>query len=325
VPFPADGLIAKLRARTTNDPPAPSALDADLPRGFDDVLGRALAKDPDRRFASAGALADAARRALRTAPRGRARWAPSRRAGPLVLLGTIAVALLAVLLLTLTGGHGPARAGAAGRTLPAPASLHPCGDLLTAPAGYCRNGTGGVDVLTLQGATARMHTMDFKVLQVTQSRVILDPDSHDTATAPSGERFVILECAITNRTRTAQVFEPGEFSARQAELFLYTAAGERLRARGPSFAEYSAQNLPAAGLVPLSLVGEEFERPEPVGLPSAGVLVFSYPVADLRSAHSMLLFVHEFGQSPAAARSVGVFRLALDHSVMRTVYKAAGI
>ncbi len=69
VPFPVDGLIAKLNAHTKAEASAPSELRPELPRGFDQVLGRALAKDPARRYRSAGDLAVAARRALRTAPR----------------------------------------------------------------------------------------------------------------------------------------------------------------------------------------------------------------------------------------------------------------
>jgi hypothetical protein len=324
VPFPMDGLIAKLHAHTEAPPPAPSALDPSLPRGFDGVLARALAKEPARRYRTAGELAEAARRALRTAPPRRRRAPASRRTKLVAGVGVLVVALLAALVLVLTGAqHDSAGARTAVRTLPAAASLHPCGDLLTAPTGYCRGSTGGVSVVARQGSVARMQTMDFKVTRVIQTRAILEPNSHDTVTVPPGERFIVIECAITNRLPTPQVFEPDQFEGRQTALYLYTSAGHRLSPKGPRFADHSEQNLPATGAIPLSLLGKRFLRPPPdEDVPFTGPLVFSYPVSELRSAHSMLLFVHEFGTGIKDERSVGVFPLAIGHSERLAVYKA---
>lgn len=325
VPFPVEGLIPKLHAHATADPPAPSALDPELPRGFDEVVGRALAKDPDRRYASAGELAAAARRALRTAPRRPPRTTPRRRAGLLAVGCVVVLALIAALLLVLTGGHGTAHAGSGGQTLPAAASLHPCGDLLTASAGDCRNTTGGVTVLAGPGATARMRTMDFEVTRVVQSDVIEEPLSGDTVTAPPGQRFIVLECVIANRMRTTQVFEPNQFAGRQTSLDLYAGGGEHIPLHGPHFADYAEQNLPATGLLPLSPIGERFLPPRRGGLKLAAVLAFSYPTSDLRSAHTMMLSVGEFGQGLADESSLGVFRLPVTEGEFRPVYKAAGI
>ncbi|MBS1884694.1 MAG: serine/threonine protein kinase, partial [Actinobacteria bacterium] len=323
VPFPIDGLIANLHARTTTDPPAPTRLNPALPRGFDEVSRRALARDPEGRYASAGELAAAARRALGTAPRRPPRSPRSRRTRLLLATGgAICVALVATLVVVLTGGPGSARAHATGQALPAPGSLHPCGDLLTAPNGDCRGATGGVSVLASPGTTARMQTMDFKVTRVVQSHAILDPYSEDTVTAPPGQRFIVIECTIANRTRTAQVFEPDELEGRQTALFLYGAGGDRVAPRGPHFVDYSAQNLPAAGLIPLSLADRRFEPAEPGTFQFAGALAFSYPVADLDSAHSLLLYVHEFGQNLDDEGSVGVFRAAIVQSPRRAVYKS---
>ncbi|MDN5857581.1 MAG: protein kinase [Pseudonocardia sp.] len=63
-PFPVEGLPAIINAHLNTPPPAPSVLRPDLPAGLDAVVARAMAKDPDARFRSAGALAEAARGAL---------------------------------------------------------------------------------------------------------------------------------------------------------------------------------------------------------------------------------------------------------------------
>jgi serine/threonine protein kinase len=322
VPFPVDGLIAKLHAHNTVDPPAPTGLDPELPRGFDDVVRRALAKDPAHRYGSAGELADAAREALRTAPR---RKVSRRRRVLLAAGGVVALPLVAALVLLLTGGHGSAhaRSGDGGRTLPAAASLPPCGDQLTAPAGDCRGGAADVSVLAGLGTTALMHTMDFKATRVVQSHVISDPSSGDAVTAPRGQRFIIIECEVDNRTRTSQVFEPDQLAGRQTSLDLFTKAGGRLPLLGPDSADYAEQNLPASSALPLSLVGDRFP-PTRHGFKLSGALAFSYPISELRPAHSMVLFVGEFGRGLADRSSVGVIRLPVGRGQFRPVYKARG-
>ncbi len=72
VPFPLDNDLAKLYAHDTK--PAPSVLERapDLPATFDPVLARAMAKDPDDRYLSAGDLGRAAVAAGRNEPLSRA-------------------------------------------------------------------------------------------------------------------------------------------------------------------------------------------------------------------------------------------------------------
>ncbi|HWK27783.1 MAG TPA: protein kinase [Solirubrobacter sp.] len=60
VPFKRDGDEARLWAHLSEPPPKPSSLDPEIPKAFDDVIERALAKDPEDRYPSAGDLGRAA-------------------------------------------------------------------------------------------------------------------------------------------------------------------------------------------------------------------------------------------------------------------------
>lgn len=63
-PFPGDSLPQQMHAHLYLDPPRPSGKKADIPKEFDDVIARGMAKEPDRRYESAGELANAAHGAL---------------------------------------------------------------------------------------------------------------------------------------------------------------------------------------------------------------------------------------------------------------------
>ena len=67
IPFPRDSEVAKLYAHLSEPPPLPSSQVAGLPPMLDDVVVRALAKDREDRYMSAGDLARAAQAALRGA------------------------------------------------------------------------------------------------------------------------------------------------------------------------------------------------------------------------------------------------------------------
>jgi serine/threonine protein kinase len=63
-PFVGDGLATLMYAHLKVDAPAPSTVKRGVPRGLDDVVKKGLAKEPDDRYPSAGALAAAARKAM---------------------------------------------------------------------------------------------------------------------------------------------------------------------------------------------------------------------------------------------------------------------
>jgi hypothetical protein len=69
VPYPSEDARAELMAHLTEDPPSAGALDPSLPAQVDEVIRRALAKDPAGRYPGCGALVAAAAEALsHTAP-----------------------------------------------------------------------------------------------------------------------------------------------------------------------------------------------------------------------------------------------------------------
>ena len=65
IPFPADSQEQLIVAHLSSPPPRPSAVNPRVPPSFDEVIVRGMAKEPDDRYGSAGALGRAAQRALR--------------------------------------------------------------------------------------------------------------------------------------------------------------------------------------------------------------------------------------------------------------------
>jgi serine/threonine-protein kinase len=55
-PFPGDDPLAVASARLLGDPPAPSSLNPDISRQAEDIVLRALRRDPSERYSSAGAM-----------------------------------------------------------------------------------------------------------------------------------------------------------------------------------------------------------------------------------------------------------------------------
>ena len=104
--FRRDSRLAVAWAHLEEEPPRASRTNRDLPEGIDGVIARAMAKEPDERYPTCGALAAAADHALglRRPPGSRRRaWALSLGA----ILAALAAGAAAVVLLT-RGGPKPA-------------------------------------------------------------------------------------------------------------------------------------------------------------------------------------------------------------------------
>lgn len=67
-PFPVHSAEQAIRSHVSSPPPRPSAVNARVPRSFDEVIARGMAKHPDDRYGSAGALGRAAKRAIAPDP-----------------------------------------------------------------------------------------------------------------------------------------------------------------------------------------------------------------------------------------------------------------
>jgi serine/threonine-protein kinase len=78
-PYPGESMEQQITGHLTLDPPRPTEHRPDLPVGFDEVIARGMAKDPDQRYQSAHELATAAQQALTTAP---SRTAPAGSTRP---------------------------------------------------------------------------------------------------------------------------------------------------------------------------------------------------------------------------------------------------
>ena len=129
-PFRRDSEVAVLWAHVQDEMPPVTSRRADLPPGLDAVLGKALAKNPDDRYASCRDLVAAARREVGISSGthavpglGRPAPLPSRRRLPLVLAAagaTLIVAAVAVIAVLLTRGGSEEGGGkpAAPTTIP---------------------------------------------------------------------------------------------------------------------------------------------------------------------------------------------------------------
>jgi serine/threonine protein kinase len=109
-PFQLDNEVAVLWAHIREDPPLASEVNREIPRAFDGIIDRALAKSPRDRYESAGALAADVQQAAQTKARRtrvklpRARARSRRRWIVPALVGLLAGAAIATPILLATRG-----------------------------------------------------------------------------------------------------------------------------------------------------------------------------------------------------------------------------
>ena len=84
VPFVKDLDAAVIWAHVEELPTPPSAIKTELPRAIDDVIARALAKDPNDRYPNAHEFVSAARAVLETAPQSSGSASPEERVDTIV-------------------------------------------------------------------------------------------------------------------------------------------------------------------------------------------------------------------------------------------------
>ena len=82
VPFPHESDVAVIYAQLEQPPPSVSDRNPRLPHGLDAPLARAMSKQPDARFATCGALVEAARECVGSVPNARAGGASGRGRSP---------------------------------------------------------------------------------------------------------------------------------------------------------------------------------------------------------------------------------------------------
>ena len=104
-PFRRDTEVASLYAHLNESPPAPSAKRPELPVGFD-VVTKAMAKDPEERYQTAGAFAGALRTAAGGVTAGRTIPAPVRRRRAPWIAAAAVIAVVALVAGVVVGTRG---------------------------------------------------------------------------------------------------------------------------------------------------------------------------------------------------------------------------
>ncbi len=77
LPYPGETLEQQLTGHLVTPTPRPSSVNRAVPQGFDEVIAKGMAKDADKRYQSAGELAEAARTVLANQPTGPVKRGPA--------------------------------------------------------------------------------------------------------------------------------------------------------------------------------------------------------------------------------------------------------
>jgi serine/threonine protein kinase len=294
-------------------------LDGSVPAALEPVLRRAMSPDPADGHLTPTRFVEAVEGALEGSEVGER--PERRRRHRLLAIGAAAVLVVAVVVaVILAAGGGSGDAGGAdaktsakakptgGRTLPAAATLPPCGKTFSGPPRDCRSKTGGYEALTDLGKPLHLATMNFTVDRVREAAELRGSDG-STFSAPKGIRFVVIDATITNLTGTAQKFEPNNLTlaGRETALWLFGDDEKIAPYRGPEGDDYSVQYDTVVGSLQTPLSGVNLFP----HIPYSGQLVFHYPATTLDADRRAVLEVHELGHGFRYARSLGGVRLHL--------------
>jgi serine/threonine protein kinase len=147
LPYPGETLEQQLTGHLVTPTPRPSSVNRAVPQGFDDVIAKGMAKDADKRYQSAGELAEAARTVLANQPtgpvkrgpaHGRVQQPPNRRRALLISGAALAVILTVALVVWQLRGTADSKSGEGSATAqPATSTSSPTSSLpppITDPA-----------------------------------------------------------------------------------------------------------------------------------------------------------------------------------------------
>jgi serine/threonine protein kinase len=148
LPYPGETLEQQLTGHLVTPTPRPTSMNRAVPQGFDDVIAKGMAKDADKRYQSAGELAEAAKAVMANQPTGPVKRGPAHGRPPrkvnhrraLVISGAAVAVILTVALAAWLwrGTAGPSGTGGSSATArPGTSSSSPTSGLpspLTDPA-----------------------------------------------------------------------------------------------------------------------------------------------------------------------------------------------
>ena len=208
-PFDTADAVGQMYAHVNFPPPRPSDLVPGVPVGLDDVVARAMAKDPARRFPTAGALATAAaevvgRRPTAVLPASATLPTPGtpardpwrRRALAAVAVAALSLVTAGVAIGVAVSARGDAGVPAAGpATAAAPAAPGPGGAPSTAGGVGVPVRDGGIEVTVTAARYADSVDLGF------------DFSGYEAVTAGDGARYVVVEATVLNDTQ--QSISPG--------------------------------------------------------------------------------------------------------------------
>jgi len=202
-PFPRDSELAVLWAHVQQEPPRVSEHRPELPQALDEVIAKALAKDPAKRYATAAELVGAASAVLRAPTR------PGLRL-PLVAAALVLAAAATVAGLLLTRGGSPV---APLTTSDGIARIDPQTNRLSAAIQVAR---GTVDLATGFGAVwlanaeaQSVENIDPKINSVVHEVGLAGPGSHTSPLAiATGEGNVWVSEGLGARVAAARYGGP---------------------------------------------------------------------------------------------------------------------